>query len=315
VRVRFDKEVWDVTLTLPGDEAGFDLFKEYSAPIDHLTEPPHASLVLFMLSGDVQVNVDAFHTHALEASGDQSMILLWDGFRKTGTPQRLKMLPEFSKTPPSPEQVEGATRKAELRDAVAGLKNLQTLIDGKKDKLIVALRETLGSERPTARVLAIYCLAALDEPEKLVDVLGDEQQEHAVDRLVAIYALRHWLSAAQDQYKRLFDREKESGILIDRKYKVSEARMVTDLLFDFSPEYFSKPETFESLNRCLPHRRVAIAELGMWHLSRLAMGTKLPPGFNAARPVEDREKYSEQINAMILKRLLPPAPMSLPPKD
>jgi hypothetical protein len=315
VRIRFEKEVWDLTLTLPGDEAGFDLFKEYSAPIDHLTEPPHASLVLFMLSGDAQLNVDAFHTHALEAAGDQSMILLWDGFRKTGTPQRMKMLTEFSKTPPSPEQVEGPTRKAELRDTVAGLKNLQTLIDGKRDKVIVALRETLGGEKPSSRVLAIYCLACLDEPDKLVDVLGDEQQEHALDRLVAIYALRHWLAATQDQYKRLFDKDKESGILIERKYKVTEAKMVTDLLFDISPEYYSKPETFEGLNRCLPHRRIAIAELGMWHLSKLALGTKLPPGFNAARPVEDREKYSERINDMILKRLLPPAPMSLPPKD
>ena len=78
---------------------------------------------------------------------------------------------------------------------------------------------------------------------------------------MAIYALRHWLAAAQDQYKRLFDKQKESGILIDRKYKVREAEKVTDLLFDISPEHYSKPETFERLNHYLADRRIAIADL------------------------------------------------------
>ncbi|MGL4550081.1 MAG: hypothetical protein ACRC33_02745, partial [Gemmataceae bacterium] len=284
VRLRFEKEVWDLTLNLPGDEVGLDLFKEYSAPIDHLTEPPHASLVLFMLKGDGQVNVDSFHTHSLEGDNDQASLLLWDGYRKAGTPQRIKVLPEFSKTPPAPEQMDGA-RKAELRDAIAGLKNLQTLVEGKREKLAVALKETLGDDRGAARILAIYGLAALDDPEKLVDVLGDEQQEHAVDRLVAVFALRHWLASGPDQYKRLFDKEKGTGVLLERKYKTGEAKLITDLLFDFSPEYFSKVETFEELKRCLSHRRIAVAELGMWHLSRLALGTKLPGGFNAAMPI------------------------------
>jgi hypothetical protein len=46
-------------------EVGIDLFKEYSNPIDHFTEPPHLSLVLFMMRGDARLSVDAFQTHTL----------------------------------------------------------------------------------------------------------------------------------------------------------------------------------------------------------------------------------------------------------
>jgi hypothetical protein len=41
--------------------------------------------------------------------------------------------------------------------------------------------------------------------------------------------------------------------------------------------------------------------------SRLATGSSYSEGFNAARPVEDREKYAEKINDLINKRQLPPA--------
>lgn len=315
IRLRFEKEVWDITLSLPSDEVGIDLFKEYSNPIDHFTEPPHLSLVLFMMRGDARLSVDAFHTHTLEAEGQQTMFLVWDDFDKSRLPQRIKMIPEFSKQLPSPDQFEGV-RRTDLRESLTELKNLQKLIDGKRDKVAVALTETLDDKKLAARVAAIFGLASLDEPEKLVGVLGTEERERSLDRQVAVYALRHWLSSGVDQYKRLYDKEKGTGILLDRNYKNGEAKSVTDLLFDFSPEYFSKIETFEELARCLAHRRIAIAELGMWHLSRLAMGVKLPEGFNAARPVEDREKYAEKINDLINKRQLPPAPapMNMPPK-
>jgi hypothetical protein len=57
------------------------------------------------------------------------------------------------------------------------LKNLQKLIDGKRDKVAVALTETLDDEKLAARVAAIFGLASLDEPEKLVGVLGTEERE------------------------------------------------------------------------------------------------------------------------------------------
>jgi hypothetical protein len=305
IRLRFDKEVWDVRLALPGDEVGVDLVRLYNAESDFLSEPPRTMVVFFVTRGDAQMDMDAFHSHRLEADGGQAMFLLWDSFRKAYAPQRTPMLKEFNKNPPAPEDFEGA-RRTELRETLAGLKNLQSLVATKPVK--VALREALEKESPALRIAAVFCLAAVDDPGKLLDVLGSEQRNHAPDRNAAIYALRHWLSAEQDRYKLFYDREKGTGLLVQRGYKESEAKNLGELIFDLSPEFWTKPETFYALARSLEHRRIAIAELGYWHLNLLSAGVKLPEGFNAALPIESREKYAKRITEMIDKRLLPPAP-------
>ncbi|MFQ3650645.1 MAG: hypothetical protein SNJ75_09945 [Gemmataceae bacterium] len=308
IRLRLDNEVWDIRLALPSDEVGVDLVRLYTPDTDPYTEPPRTMVVFFVMRGEVQMDLDEFHSHRLEADGNQTMLLMWDSQRKSFPPQRTTLLKEFAKMPPTPEEVEG-TKKSEVRDTVAGLKNLQTLIEAKpRDKLTVALKEGLDKDSVAARIAAIFALATVDEPGRLLEVLANEQRTHAPDRLAAIFALRHWLSAEQNRYKKLYDKTNSTGLLVERGYKDSEAKTLVELLFDLSPEYWNKPETFYSLARCLEHRRIAIAELGYWHLSRLAMDTRLPDGFNAAFPAESREQYAKRIIEMIDKRLLPPAP-------
>src|SRR5262249_40587462 len=157
-----------------------------------------------------------------------------------------------------------------------------------------------------SRVLAVYCLGAIDEASKLIDVLGDENPEHWIDRTAANYTLRRWLSRGPEQGKRLYDLQTKTGILRDKMYKPREARTICDLLHDFSPESWGKAETFEALARSLYHKRVAIAELAFYHLVQLAQRTRLPGNFNAAAPLEDREKYAFKIQEMINRKLLPP---------
>ena len=309
IRLRLDKEIWDVRLAMPGDEVGIDLMRLYTPEMDHRSEPPRTTVVFFVLTGEAQIDTDEFHSHRLEAEAGQTKLLVWESHRKLFDPQRTAMLKEFGKLPPAPEELEGP-QKTELRDTLTALKNLQTLITSKPaDKLSVALKEALDKDPVALRLAAIFALAAIDEPGRLLDVLADEQRSHAPDRVAAIFALRHWLAGQQDRYKLLYDAEKATGLLLERGYKESEAKTLAELLFDLSPEYWNKPETFYSLARCLEHRRIAIAELGYWHLTRLALGTKLPEGFNAALPADDRrEKYAKRITEMIDKRLLPPAP-------
>jgi hypothetical protein len=308
IRLRFDKEVWDIRLALPGDEVGVDLMRLYTPETDFLTEPPRTTVVFFVTKGDAQMDLDEFHSHRLEADGGQTMLLVWESHRKAFAPLRTPMLKEFGKSPPAPEEVEG-TQKTEVRDTLAGLKNLQTLIESKpREKLSVALKEGLEKSSVAARIAAIFALAAVDDPSRVLEALENEERSHAPDRLAAIFALRHWLSAQQDRYKVFYDKSKGTGLLVDRKYKDSEAKNLGELIFDLSPEFWTKPETFYALARCLEHRRIAIAELGYWHLVRLSAGAKLPDGFNAALPIEQREKYAKRITEMIDKRLLPPAP-------
>ena len=87
------------------------------------------------------------------------------------------------------------------------------------------------------------------------------------------------------------------------------AEAIFQLLHPLLAEDLGKVETYEALAQCLKSRKVAIAELGYWHLIWLS-GGKLPQGFNAAMSQEDREKYAAQIHIMIEKKQLPPmAPM------
>ena len=168
-----------------------------------------------------------------------------------------------------------------------------------------------------SRVLAIYCLGAIDDTSKLIDVLGDENTEHRADRDAAVFTLRRWISRSASQGKELYNEKDRSGVLIDKKYKPREAETIYDLLHDFQPEDWRKVETFDALARNLLHRRTAIAELAYYHLEQLALGAKLPPGFNAADALEDRERYANLIMDMITKKQLPPtaaAPESPGPK-
>jgi hypothetical protein len=102
--------------------------------------------------------------------------------------------------------------------------------------------------------------------------------------------------------------------LIARKYRASEAHNLFDLLHDFSDEDRKSPDTYEALAGCLENPKVSIAELGFWHLRRLAFGTKLPP-FNAAAPIEERKKVADAVRDLVSKGKLPPPPPPDKPKD
>src|SRR5262249_18454256 len=162
----------------------------------------------------------------------------------------------------------------------------------------IAIKEGLAREDPAMRALAVYCLGAIEDIDKLVDVMGDEAIEHVFDRQCAIFTLRQWLARGPGMGKILYDEKNRTGILLGKKYKTREAVRVSDLLHDLPPETWDNPETFEVLSRCLRSPRVAVAELGYSHLLQLARGVKLQP-FNAAASMEDRKRYADAIDDMI----------------
>jgi hypothetical protein len=171
----------------------------------------------------------------------------------------------------------------------------------------IAIKEGLSKEDPMARVLAIYCQGAVDDVGNLVDDLADDDATHAIDRAVAIFTLQRWLARGSAQGKLLFDADNGTGVLRDKKYKPGEAKRISNLLYPMPFADWSKPETFEALARYTRDSRVAIAELGYYHLVQLSRGAKMPP-FNAADSREDRDKFATKIEEMITKKQLPPRP-------
>ena len=308
VRLRFEAEVWDLVLERD-TEVGFDLVKRYTPGVNYRTDDePRATLGMCLFRGEMELKVDAFQTRNLDPEG-KVMIMVWDSFTKAGDPVRIDRAPAiWSKMPPNPADDNlSSARRTILKQMNAALFNLDTLLSGKKG-VDIALKESLTQSEIASRMLAIYSLGAIDDTSKLIDVMGDENTEHRADREAAVFTLRLWLSRGAAQGKELFNLKDRTGVLIDKKYKPREAETIYDLLHDFQPEDWSKAETFEALARSLQHRKTAVAELAYFHLQQLALGAKLPPGFNAASPVEDRERYAMLITDMITKKLLPPAP-------
>ncbi len=319
VRLRFLTEVWDLALESQGTEVGVDLFQMYTPGIKYRADDePYAEALLCLFQGELRANVDAYNsTYNREAEPPKEMLMQWDSASKLRPPQQINKVPFYwDKLPPAPDVVVAA-RRGPIREMAAALKNLEVLAKGKA--IDVALRESLEKPEMASRRLAVYCLGALDDAGKLIEVLGDENPDHLIDRDAAIWALQRWMGRGVGQGKRLYDPKTSSGMLINMKFRKSEAETIVELLYPIISENWSKPETFEALSRCLAHWRVAIAQLGIYHLMQLARTAKLPPGFNAAAPLEDRERYAKQIDEMIAKKLLPPppaapAPAEAPPK-
>lgn len=308
IRMRFEGEVWDVTLAGPGDEVCVDLTKAYTALINYrANEEPRAHCVLAVLQGEAEVKVDAFHTYTIDVDPPKWAYLDWDSFTRTKAPQKVpKMIPALAKFPPGPEQVP-PERLKDIKAMQAAAKNLETLL-GSNKTLEVALKETLEKPAPADRVLAIYCLAAIDNIGPVIEELGNQDPQHMHDREAAFTALQRWVWRGAKQSKVLYDEKANKGLLVDRKYKKGEAETFVDLLHPFQAQDMNKAETFEALGEWLRHRKVAIAEMAYWHLQWLSHGAKLPGGFNAAMPQEDRERYAGDIKKLIEAKKLPAPP-------
>ncbi len=309
IRLRFEeREAWDITLSEPGDQVGVDLFKVYSSDINHRAdEEPRAYLFLVLIRGEATIRVNDVDEHTRRARAGRAYMFGWDSFKRASEPRELDQLPpSWSKAPPTPEEV--GERIRDVRRMTVALKDLEARLSSDK-KVNIAIKEGLTKEDPMARVMSIYCLGEIDDLGNLIDVMGDEELTHGIDRSSAIYTLRRWLARGAGQRKVLFDENEKkgeaTGVLLTRINKVSDARTISDLLFDLPVENWRKPETFEALARCLRSPRVAIAELGYSHLLHLARGVKLPP-FNAADSLEERKKFAELIDNMVEKKQLPP---------
>jgi hypothetical protein len=315
VRLRFDKEVWDLTLAGRGDEVAVDLTRAYSAVINYRAgEEPRAQCFLALLRGEADLKIDAFQTHSLEAEPPKWVRMEWDSFTRTAGPFKVdQATPALRREPPPPELLPEARRES-LRRMETALKNLEALL-GSGKSLEVALQETLQKPDPAGRVLAVYCLTAIDAIGPVIDVLGDEDPQHVADREAAFFALQRWVGRSPKQAKRLYDEKTKTGLLIDKKYRQREAETIVQLLHPLLADEMTKAETYEALARCLQHRKVAIAEMGYWHLVWLSGNVKLPQGFNAALPQEDRERYSAQVQKLIDDKRLPPAGPAAPEKE
>jgi hypothetical protein len=309
VRLRFEKEVWDVTLH-PGAEIVVDLLKRYRSDVNYQEgEEPVATLHFVVTAGNVGLVIEGQHYPNLQAPPGAAYFK-WDNKAPNAAgrgpmvvgPNRVEKLPNFfDKVLP----LDTSNRLAEGMELA--LKQLsQRMLSNKPPTL--ALQEVLHTDpgnQPAQHMLAIYCLGALDEIKTLIQILGSTDTILRLDRDTAIFTLRRWLGHDARNGPRLYDAKNNSGLLISsgQEYRSSQAATVFVLLHDYSPDDLINPDTYYALATYLLSDKVAIAELAHWHLVRLPYSAKVEElrSFDATAPREDRERTAAAVRKAVEK--------------
>jgi hypothetical protein len=307
VRLRFEDQVWDLTLQEPGTEVVVDLYKHFTRN-NRAGEDPQAELYLVVLKGEAELRIDS-ETHELQAPPGPAGFR-WDNLEQASGPTKVEAVrPTWNKRP--------AMDQRPARRMAAALEDLAERLEGKAVDIVLkegATRDESSEDESSeaARRLSIYCMAALDQMGDLLDRLEDNDPAHQLDREAAVFSLRHWVGRSANQGGRLYRVEKSSGrrtgLLIDRKFRPADAEAILDLLHDLSDEDRRRGATYNALAARLEHPRVAVAELGYWHLLRLTIGSDVKlPRFNAAAPQEVRERAAAHVRRLVKNGKLPPS--------
>ncbi len=306
VRVRFDKEVWDVTLTEPECEVAIDFYKKYTPNIAWMREEPLALARLFLVQGKGSLHVDYQEFPTLDAAG--ASLVAWDnrGPGIDGPVPFEEGAKLFSKSAPVPKEAN------EVRESLDSVSKRM----GEKKAVNVALREILEDGPLPQRLLSINCLGAIDAIPNLLDVLENKDEARGRDRVEAIQVLFRWAARGSEYARQLFDyTTRKSGILLERKYTGGEAGIVQNLLHYLGEFEVKDPDTYNLLADYLTSNKMAIRELAYWQLLLLSRGVKTIPPYNAAWDQERRNQASEKWKELVKRGELPipPPPAPVPP--
>lgn len=289
--IRFRDQTWKITLEAPGARVSVEVCGRWPSgsrfkPGDPAKGPaPVATAVLLVLAGAAAVDIGGTTVSMKAPPGPAE--LLWDsvgGVRPQ--PQRLDKLPDW------------ADPEAGLTDA--GKKTAEACEKFRKARAedpAKALDGFLTSADPVEVRVGLVTCGGLDDLDRLGKSLGSAKSLGEWD--FGITVLRHWVGRGRGQDQLLYERLKAAG------YAETEARIVLQLLFGFTPEDASAPETYEVLIDYLLHEKPAVRNLAAWHLVRLAPRGKDIP-FKPGGAEVDAKKCHAAWKELIPTGKLPP---------
>ncbi len=311
VRLRFQGEVWDLSLTEPGTEIAVSLWSRYLTPYGS-GDAPGSDLYLFVRRGKAAARVRVEEYPDLDATNRpqkssagitkigvvqgpfgtrpsmlQDLLAVWGDVRLAANPEKL---------PPSDDAIAARRTLNELSARLAEMKPMET-----------ALREALQPDSKSdlmLRVFAVHALGSLDAVSALLDILNDSKQLIPC-RLAAIDALRHFIGRNDAQERKLYDPKTKTGALIDKNFRATDAQQVLELLHPFTDEQRGSPDFWLVLAHLLTNDKHAVRELAFWHLYRLLPeGRKF--GYDPAAPPDALQATAKQWKELVESKGMPP---------
>ena len=292
IRVRFQKQVWDLTL---GNKArvAFELFGRWPAgsPFSKTPKPnegPTLDLVMLVKEGEVDLKADG-REFAMKAPPGAAY-LHWDSVPPFDeTPRLLESLPAWSKLVVNIPNNPG--------DLVALLSAFRTRLRDRNLTVEETISGLLNEDNATAHRIAVYALGGLDDLPHLIDALSSSKYPEVRD--LSVIALRHWIGRSEGQDQKLYE------ALLKKGYSEKQATMVMNLLHSFSDRQKASPATYERLIELLLDENPAVRQLANWHLNRLVTKGK-DIKFDPLASPEERQKASEKWKELIPAGKLPP---------
>jgi hypothetical protein len=282
VRLRFLREVWDLTLLDTRSEVGVELWSlPPQGQAGEGRRPAPACLGLFT-KGRIRLQWASWNGEV----PDRSRVTWVSRAAGPLRPEALPRLPDWWTKPPD-------TAAPQVADALLTLKDWSGILARSTEVMDAILTRVHESRDATQRVLGLLFLAALDGAPYLVEFLEDRKNPEV--RGTAAHALRAWLGRDGDRRAEL------ARILQEKRgYSREKAALILRLLHRFSREDLARPETYQTLIGYLDHENLAVRDLAYWHLALL-----VPEGARKIRydPVADPENRQQSIRRW--KKLVP----------
>jgi hypothetical protein len=253
VRVRFQRESWNLTLLDAASEVVLELWGMEPAgdPLDHNAE--EAPLILF----DLYVKGKAL----LQVGNDSiplpsSSHIRWTSSTpKPAGPETLSQVPAWWTNRVDPN-------RPQVQDMMLALLDFRDLLNKKEVVTDAVVTEVWASADSANRQVGVMFLGALEAVLPLADGLEDSQ--HADVRSAASYCLRWWTSRSIDQRLEL------ARTLHEKKgYAKEQVAVILGLLRICSPKAAARPETYSRLIALLNHNSLAVRELAWQQLAQL----------------------------------------------
>ncbi len=296
-RVRFWDQSWEIVLDSPGSRVSLELCGRWAAgsrfkPLNAQDKPdrapaPVASLVFLVLKGSASLDIGDT-TVAMKAPPGPAEIRWYSVGGVRPQPQKLEKLPDWadSDAVSTPEGKKAAAACEKFRSARAA--DPTTAVD-----------TFLASTDPVEQRVALVTLGAFDDLDRLGKTLIAAKTTDEWD--FGITVLRHWLGRGRGQDQKMYE-----TLTTRRGYTDAQAQIIVQLLFGFSPEDATVPETYEVLIDYLSHEKPAIRNIAAWHLVRLVPQGKSIP-FKPDGTDADAEQTRAAWKKLVPGGQLPPA--------